>query len=347
MMSGESAFSIRAMRDEDLAGMVAVRSIPAVARNLLAMPYESVERWRKTRAAAAPGHFLVACADGVVVGHAGIQPSRAARRALAASCGIMVDPAWWGRGVGTALFAALTDLADNWLNLRRLELEVYTDNAPAIALYKKFDFVEEGVLRRDAMREGAFADSYVMARLKGDLPRDAGPYPARPPAAPPTPYSLRAVEPADLEGVAALMNLPGIRHGTLQVPYATPDTARFFTAPDDPVTKGIVAVAGDAVVGLGILVPGKGRRMRAGEILALGVHDAWVGRGIGNALLAAMLDVADNWLGLNRLTLTVLADNTAAVRLYERHGFKPEALKRADVFRAGAYADALAMARFK
>jgi L-phenylalanine/L-methionine N-acetyltransferase len=35
---------------------------------------------------------------------------------------------------------AAVDLADKWLNLTRLELEVYTDNAPAIRLYKKFGF---------------------------------------------------------------------------------------------------------------------------------------------------------------------------------------------------------------
>jgi len=36
------------------------------------------------------------------------------------------------------------DMADNWLNLVRLELEVYTDNLGAISLYKKFEFEVEG-----------------------------------------------------------------------------------------------------------------------------------------------------------------------------------------------------------
>ena len=50
----------------------------------------------------------------------------------------------------------MLDVADNWLNLRRLELTVYVDNEAAIALYKKFGFIIEGRLRQDAFRAGEF-----------------------------------------------------------------------------------------------------------------------------------------------------------------------------------------------
>lgn len=73
---------------------------------------------------------------------------------------------WQGRGVGSALMAAVIDLADNWLNLSRLELEVYTDNEPAIALYKKFGFVTEGTHPNFAYRNGEYIGVYAMARLK-------------------------------------------------------------------------------------------------------------------------------------------------------------------------------------
>lgn len=52
------------------------------------------------------------------------------------------------------------------MNLRRVELTVYTDNEPAIALYRKFGFVEEGTLRDYAFRDGEFADALSMARLR-------------------------------------------------------------------------------------------------------------------------------------------------------------------------------------
>ena len=77
---------------------------------------------------------------------------------------------WQGKGVGTALVQAAVDLADRWLNLRRLELQVYTDNDAGIRLYKKFGFVIEGTHVDFAFRDGAYVDAYAMARLRPQSP---------------------------------------------------------------------------------------------------------------------------------------------------------------------------------
>ena len=71
-----------------------------------------------------------------------------------------------GRGVGTALMAALTEQADRWLGLRRIELTVWTDNAAAIALYERFGFEREGLHRAFALRDGEYVDALAMARLR-------------------------------------------------------------------------------------------------------------------------------------------------------------------------------------
>jgi putative acetyltransferase len=60
----------------------------------------------------------------------------------------------------------LRELADRWLNLTRLELSVYVDNAPAIAVYRKFGFKEEGRFERYAFRDGEYVDALTMARLR-------------------------------------------------------------------------------------------------------------------------------------------------------------------------------------
>lgn len=83
-----------------------------------------------------------------------------------AGFGIMVHRDWQGRGVGRALMEAALDVADNWLMLTRVELTVFTDNARAIGLYKSLGFEIEGTKRMGAIRNGAYADEYYMARLR-------------------------------------------------------------------------------------------------------------------------------------------------------------------------------------
>ncbi len=73
---------------------------------------------------------------------------------------------WQGKGCGSALLEAALDLADNWMDLRRIELQVFADNEPGRRLYERFGFEIEGTLRRFAFRGGEYADVYAMARLR-------------------------------------------------------------------------------------------------------------------------------------------------------------------------------------
>jgi RimJ/RimL family protein N-acetyltransferase len=57
--------------------------------------------------------------------------------------GMLVAADWRGQGVGTALVAAAIDWA-RARGLHKLTLSVFPQNEAAIALYRKFEFVEEG-----------------------------------------------------------------------------------------------------------------------------------------------------------------------------------------------------------
>ncbi len=80
--------------------------------------------------------------------------------------GMAVHDDFQGQGIGSALVTSALDLADNWLGLLRIELQVFVDNAAAVHLYKKFGFEIEGTLRDFALRGGAYVDAYAMARLR-------------------------------------------------------------------------------------------------------------------------------------------------------------------------------------
>jgi L-phenylalanine/L-methionine N-acetyltransferase len=150
----------------------AIRQVYGASRatwGTLQIPFPSAEQWRKRLADPPPGLFsLVACVENdEIVGEASLRTfPNAPRRRHVGGIGMAVRDDWQGKGVGTALMQAIVDLADNWLNLTRLELEVYTDNAPAIRLYEKFDFQIEGTRVDFAFREGQYVDAYCMARLR-------------------------------------------------------------------------------------------------------------------------------------------------------------------------------------
>jgi len=110
-------------------------------------------------------YTLVGLIDDRVVGMVSVVTFDRPRRKHAGVIAICVHGDWQGKGVGGALMRAILDLADNWLNLTRLELEVYADNEAAIHLYERFGFEVEGTLRRHAFRDGEYVDSKVMGRL--------------------------------------------------------------------------------------------------------------------------------------------------------------------------------------
>ena len=63
------------------------------------------------------------------------------------------------------------------------------------------------------------------------------------------------------------------------------------------------------------------------------------GLGIGTRASKILLTKAFNELGLERVYLTVLADNTHAKHMYERCGFVKEGTLRKHVFKNGEYHD--------
>jgi len=149
---------------------------PQVARGLLQMPHGSDEFWRKRIDEMPAGNsaldlMLVAERGGVVLGNAGLHGVPALRRRHVAGMGIAVAASAQGQGVGSVLMGALLDWADNWAQILRIELTVFSDNAPAIALYRKFGFEHEGTHRAYALRDGVFVDSHCMARLHPNPPR--------------------------------------------------------------------------------------------------------------------------------------------------------------------------------
>ena len=159
---------IRRAEPDDYLAVYEMFTSREVFENTMQLPYPSREYWRKRIGEGQDAVFsLVAVVNDRVVGMLTIEtfPNRPRRRHVG-RIGISVHAEFHGKGVGTALMAAAVDVADNWINLTRLELEVYADNEAAIHLYERFGFSYEGTLRQHAFRNGEYVDSNMMARLR-------------------------------------------------------------------------------------------------------------------------------------------------------------------------------------
>src|SRR5690606_38665405 len=116
----------------DAEAITEIFNCPGVVAGTLQLPYRTVEERREWLAQRSPGvTSLVAEVDGRVVGVIGLHRERAERRSHVADLGMCVHDDYQHRGIGSALVAAVVDLADRWLGLQRIELTVFTDNVPA------------------------------------------------------------------------------------------------------------------------------------------------------------------------------------------------------------------------
>lgn len=160
-----SEVQIRPVRPDDAEALNVMRRLPGVMEFTLGMPSERVEANRRFIEGLGPDtHMFVAECEGRVVGMAELALRRGKQRNTG-MIGIGVHDEYAGRGIGRQLMQTLLDLADNYLALHRVELEVLADNARAIHLYESLGFQVEGRKRQDHFRHGVFVDTLMMGRL--------------------------------------------------------------------------------------------------------------------------------------------------------------------------------------
>jgi putative acetyltransferase len=163
---------------------------------------------------------------------------------------------------------------------------------------------------------------------------------------PEPPVRVRAFVPADLAAVHAVLICPGVwpylaTDGTLTIEGLE---RRLASPPGQRVVHQVAEIE-ERVVGTSRLRVWPEPRMAHSGSLTIGVHDDFHGRGVGSALMRALLAQADGPLGLARVQLEVDVDNQAAIALYQKMGFEVEGRLRGFKLRDGRPSDALVMAR--
>jgi putative acetyltransferase len=159
---------------------------------------------------------------------------------------------------------------------------------------------------------------------------------------------IRHTEPRDSLALQEIHGQIESIMGTLQVPYPTEDAwkKRLENIPDGSVSL-VAEVDGKVVGHADIHFSSKSpRRKHVGEV-GMAVHREWTRKGVGSALLAALVDLGERWLDLSRIELAVFVDNQAAIELYKKHGFEVEGTHKKYAFRDGEYVDCYCMARVR
>jgi L-phenylalanine/L-methionine N-acetyltransferase len=345
---------IRPLLPDDAEGLYAVASQPQVASRLSLLPSMEIAETIEWMEQKMPGrHTLVAEVDGRIAGSVSVTQYQNPRIAHMGSLGIMLHPDFWRQGLGSRLMQAIIDLADNWLNLKRMELNVYSTNTAAIRLYEKFGFESEGVRRCATFGDGRWLDDVLMARLRHEEPRGV---PTASPAVPraaasqrarPDDLRIRPLHPDDTADLHRLWIHPLVDRTTMQLPSTTYTAAADRVKVHRPGLYRYVAETGGRVVGVITLHQSQKPRLAHAAGLGMMVDPEFWNAGIGTALMREVVDLADNWLNLKRLELDVNTDNPAGVRLYEKFGFVIEGTRRMHIYGDGRWADSHFMARIR
>jgi len=160
---------------------------------------------------------------------------------------------------------------------------------------------------------------------------------------------IRRAHARDAAAITRHMSDPAVYGGLLQLPYPAEEMWQARLADGAASGKGdLLLVAeqdGELVGQAGLFSNGVAPRRRHAMGLGISVSASAQRQGVGTALMTALCDYADNWVGCLRIELTVYTDNDIAQRLYANFGFEIEGTFRAYALRDGVLVDTYSMAR--
>ncbi len=157
---------------EDAAEMIAyLQAIAEESDNLtfgrgdLELTVEQEQEIIRKTIEAGTGLWLVAVCDNRIVGGLNLSSSSRPRLAHAGEFGVSVRKHLWGNGIASALIEEMIRQVREEGRIRKINLEVRTDNASAIALYERFGFAAEGINQRAFLVDGSFYDTQRMGLM--------------------------------------------------------------------------------------------------------------------------------------------------------------------------------------
>jgi RimJ/RimL family protein N-acetyltransferase len=106
--------------------------------------------------------YIIAEITGEIVGTLTFSTGKRPRLQHAGEFAMIVLRRYWNLGIGSRMLEYLIDWARQIGTIRKINLRVRVDNLPAIHLYERYGFVQEGRLTREFYLHKQFVDVYMM-----------------------------------------------------------------------------------------------------------------------------------------------------------------------------------------
>ena len=136
----------------------------------LGLSVEEERAFLRQTAESLTSFYLIAEIAGEIAGTLSFNAGKRPRLQHAGELGMTVLRRYWNLGIGSRMLAYLLDWARETATIRKINLRVRVDNLPAIHLYEKYGFVQEGRLTREFYLHGQFVDVSMMG-LQLDPPQ--------------------------------------------------------------------------------------------------------------------------------------------------------------------------------
>lgn len=169
MQKDDPPLTLREAEPQDAERLLAyIEQVAGESENITFGPGEfglSVEEERKflQQSAETPTSlYLIAEVAGEIAGTLSFSTGKRPRLRHAGEFGITVARKYWNCGIGSRMLAYLIEWARQNGTIRKINLRVRVDNLPAIHLYEKYGFVQEGRNTREFYLHGKFVDAYIM-----------------------------------------------------------------------------------------------------------------------------------------------------------------------------------------
>ena len=264
---------------------------------------------------------FVAVAEGRVVGMIELwlkrprdaEGARIAR--IKVDLGLAVAPDWRGRGVGSALMRA----AEDWARAHgaeRMVLDLDVNNAGAQRLYERLGYEVEALSMDKAIEpDAASVDPIDVVRNRdGDIV----------PILEGEQVTMRPIHPSDRDALLDVLRDPTVVE--VWDTRGPENSVAELLAGDAGWTVWAIEVDGQLAGSIQAAEEGDGDYRHAGIDVFL--SSRFQGRGLGTDAVRTLARYLIEVRGHHRLTIDPAADNTRAIRTYEKVGFKPVGVLR-------------------